>query len=905
MTRVPADTSSWVLDPDSAVRRRAPRDPALRHRDFDSRYDDRSVFFDLFRTEDPQRLVALGPPLLNLAEDLALTFRAEPSGQMCSFVHRRLVNVDRIEIAVPAGTERLTVRWAAGETVLTPSPSLVPDFAGQRAVFTMSRDNDLQWIRDWAQYYVRVHGATAAVIYDNGSARYAPEDVARALAGVEGLDRHAVLAFPFPYGPCDHRRPATLWLTEADYCQRVSLEHAMQRLFARAASVVNADVDELIYAASGRSVFEAAETCDTGYIEARGVWIEAAHDGRVADVRHAAFSRRVDAQPWHSCEPKWAAAPAKLPAEARFSVHSVFGAAPAPASLEFCFGHFRGINTNWDLHLSNNTREARTATDGTAPLAEVPELRAALDRAFPDRSENPIPTPRPVERTDVIADFALQSAELAEEKLRPDAPAPVHLHHSSTWRVYPSRRAAAIDAGLRALELKPRSLPCLEAVVPLLLRAGLADRAVSLVDLAAEPSDPARPARWRALRARCLMEIDPAAALAQIDAAILQAPDRPGYHLLKARLLLDAGDNEAALAAARRGETLLDRPDRLLREAAIEAERGTETGLFTLHDPLNLELVHPRELWRVKLVALRRLERFAEAVEAARRLVASDPLQAHHHAELARVLAAAGQDAAAAEARAAQLAVAHRTWQAGELVPTSTEPRQIALGGHAAAYAQALIVNGRIRDAIETIAPLFEHEPLPVGPIAELAELLAQQGRPQRARDLLDRAERLAPDAAELVGARAATLAAAERWKPALRAALRLPDTAVDTALRVLPGIAAALFERGEHDLAAQGFERAAALKPGAFFFRVRAYRAREALQDRPAARRMAECMARDFPDEARAHVFLGKELLADNEIAAATREARIALALAPELRAARVLGRKLGVDGPKERATR
>lgn len=904
MTCVSADLCSWMLDPDSPIRRQAPRDPALRHRDFASRYDDRSVFFDVFRTEDPRRLVALGPPLLNLARDLDIRIRAQPSGRPCTFVHRRLINVDRLEITVPEGTERLIVTSTLGETVLTPARSLVPDFAGQRAVFTMSRDNDLQWIRDWAQFYVRAHGATAAVVYDNGSTRYRPEDVSRALAGVHGLQRHAVVSFPFPYGPCDHRRAATLWLTETDYCQRVALEHGMQRLFARAASVVNADIDELIYATSGRSVFEAAETSDAGYIEARGVWIEAVHDGRVPDVRHAAFSMRIDQQPWRSCEPKWAVVPAKLPAEARFSVHSIFGSAPSVDSADFCFGHFRGINTNWDLHLSNNTSEQRTSTVDGLPLAGVPALRAALDRAFPDPAADPIATPNPVAARDVVTDFASQSAELVEAKLRADAPAAVHLHHSSIWRVYPSRRDAAVEAGVRAVRMNPRSLAYLEAVIPLLLREEMTETALSLVDKVADPSEPARPARWRALRARCLRDTDTAAALGQIDAAILQAPDRPGYHVLKARTLLDAGEPEAALAAIQRAEPLLTRPGRLLYEAEIEAERGTETGLFTLYDTQNLEILHPCELWRVKVAALRRMNRYPEAVEAARRLVASDPLQSHHHAELANMLEAADRPDEAAQARAAQLVMAHRTWQTGELVPTEPEPRAIALGHHVTAYARALIENGQAGDAMRIIEPLFELDTPPVEHLAQIAELMTERGLLGRTRTILDRAEVRAPDAPALIAARAAVFAAAGRWRPAVETALRLPDEAASHALRVLPGIAAAVFEQQDHVLAAIAYERAARLKPGALFFFVRAYRSYESLNDHTSARRMAERMVFGFPDVARAQVFLARELLAANEIAAATRAVRAAMALDPEFRPAQVLARKLHVGTPEERAS-
>ena len=58
---------------------------------------------------------------------------------------------------------------------------------GDRVIFTINKDNDLAWIADWARFYVAEHGATAAVVYDNGSTDYIGRPLSGAtLAAVPG-----------------------------------------------------------------------------------------------------------------------------------------------------------------------------------------------------------------------------------------------------------------------------------------------------------------------------------------------------------------------------------------------------------------------------------------------------------------------------------------------------------------------------------------------------------------------------------------------------------------------------------------------------------------------------------------------------------------------------------------------
>ena len=58
--------SSWSLGLNSPVVRHPFRRPALRHADFEDRYDFRTVFYDCFASHDRAEPMLVGPPLFNL-----------------------------------------------------------------------------------------------------------------------------------------------------------------------------------------------------------------------------------------------------------------------------------------------------------------------------------------------------------------------------------------------------------------------------------------------------------------------------------------------------------------------------------------------------------------------------------------------------------------------------------------------------------------------------------------------------------------------------------------------------------------------------------------------------------------------------------------------------------------------
>src|SRR5947209_18001010 len=90
------------------LRREPTRPVALRDEKFAAEFDATTLFFDAFRCEDDDRIVLLGPPLLNLAPAFtAMQAVALPSRARCSFEVRHLDRHMQVWLSVPGGTERV------------------------------------------------------------------------------------------------------------------------------------------------------------------------------------------------------------------------------------------------------------------------------------------------------------------------------------------------------------------------------------------------------------------------------------------------------------------------------------------------------------------------------------------------------------------------------------------------------------------------------------------------------------------------------------------------------------------------------------------------------------------------------------------------------------------------------
>lgn len=376
-----------VVLTDSTIRREPLRPAALRPPGFEEQFDYHTLLFDSFFCGEHEILVT-APPFFNLSPFVAkMQVRAKPSGELCRFRIRNLDRHAQIRIAVPPDTTALILSSDIGRFEIEPQRNLSDFFAGRRVLFTLSKNNRFEWIQDWVRYHRDVHGADAVLIYDNQSTDYSAAELLDSLAGISRIVRICVAAWPFRYGP---QGVVSKRYWDSDFCQYGAWEHARWMFLQRARSALNSDVDELVVARDGSSVFAAAERSLFGVVRYRGHWVHGFHGVtrvpdehtpiRVVDfehyLRHQPTKRWgvVPAYEWTTvCPPKWTVVPRRCPARAQWAPHRIKGWLGAlPVSRLFTFRHFREIGNHWKYD-----RSAREMFDGSR-YAFDPQMRKSF-----------------------------------------------------------------------------------------------------------------------------------------------------------------------------------------------------------------------------------------------------------------------------------------------------------------------------------------------------------------------------------------------------------------------------------------------------------------------------------------------------------------------------------------------
>jgi len=182
--------SPLTLDPSGTLRRESPRPWYLRQPGYDQEFDWHTIFYEVFWTADGA-VMLLGPSLRNLESAVRSATQNAFGLRRCAVAIRTLSR--NSQITVSSNLPAVSFGGLTVQPRVPVQPNCCAWFRGKRVIFTVSKDNELQWIRDWATFYVRKHGCDAVLIYDNGSTRYGTGDIPRALSGIAGLDIVAVV----------------------------------------------------------------------------------------------------------------------------------------------------------------------------------------------------------------------------------------------------------------------------------------------------------------------------------------------------------------------------------------------------------------------------------------------------------------------------------------------------------------------------------------------------------------------------------------------------------------------------------------------------------------------------------------------------------------------------------------
>jgi hypothetical protein len=358
-----------VLPADGPILRDHVRPADRRSDHYLARYDRTTLFYDAVWLPGRQVHLITAPRFLNLWGPFRAGLRID--GQPVGRVRRRTwLRCEQVEIPGPSGA--LSLCWQGSDIPIPSRAAETDGFVGTNALVAVNRNNALDWIADWAAFYVRRHGADAVALFDNGSDAYAPQDIAHRLADVPGLRRVRVFAAPYPYGPADHSKRLEV---SPRFFQTAMLNIAKRDALARARAVLNVDIDEICISASGQSVFDAAVRHPLGMVTIPGSWVYPA-PGTTGPVGHGAH--RFRNRPDDRCNQKWCQAPrgtfGRLFGWAVHRVDEVFQNLLTRQS-DIRLLHCKGTSTGWKAK----------RFDLPPGLHEDSALAATMQAEFPDR----------------------------------------------------------------------------------------------------------------------------------------------------------------------------------------------------------------------------------------------------------------------------------------------------------------------------------------------------------------------------------------------------------------------------------------------------------------------------------------------------------------------------------------
>lgn len=315
------------------LRRSSTRPVDLRDVHYGERFDDTTLVFDIARPYSDDRIVAIAPPLRNLATLLKRT--RVGSVPLCS---GKVIEQDRLSDIWLDGVDldsNIESDWI--ESANINEENLNNIFTDRRVLHTLSLNNKPEWIVRWIEFNRSNHGADGVLIYDNGSVLYSAEWLEDFLRNTFPDLVIAVVAWPFKLGPQAWNGSA--W--DSDFCQHGAFHSARYRFLQAARSVLNSDIDELVVSKNGASVFEETERSASGYIHFAGRWV-LPKDRNSDDHRDSIYLQAgVGACPY-----KWCVVPNRCDKSNQWCTHRIINM-PSHNNENFEYRHFRLVSNNW------------------------------------------------------------------------------------------------------------------------------------------------------------------------------------------------------------------------------------------------------------------------------------------------------------------------------------------------------------------------------------------------------------------------------------------------------------------------------------------------------------------------------------------------------------------------------
>ena len=205
------------------------------------KYDYKTLFYDCWIYDN--KLTCMGPKLESLYEDLfplkitinnkEYSYELDNQMNKCTFL--TINNIDKpsnniYHILIETNSSNL-MRFSLILTEIKP-------FLQESVLVTLQKNNKIQWIKDWVNYYLKNY-VDAIIIYDNNSLNF--NEIVKTF---KDNDKVYIHSWNFPHGIINDISYKINKDIHYTYCQRGELNHA--RLKYSNTYLYNFDIDEIL-----------------------------------------------------------------------------------------------------------------------------------------------------------------------------------------------------------------------------------------------------------------------------------------------------------------------------------------------------------------------------------------------------------------------------------------------------------------------------------------------------------------------------------------------------------------------------------------------------------------------------------------------------------------------------------
>jgi hypothetical protein len=308
-------------------------------------YDRKTFIYDVFFDDLNNQVVIYAPKLLNF-ESILDHWKPRLDGIHHShWIINKFKRYDVIRIKTTGAARNFSFNLFDKEYDINLSKSDHDKFKNLNVICTLSKNNKMEWIRDWMVHHHQTQAASGLILFDNGSNIYSIEQLREFVSSVPGFKAIEVVSAPLPFGP-----PTAS--ARAKFLQAALLNLARARFLNRANSVLCIDIDELVFSKCGKNIFQYTQQNPLGFVAFNGEWRYTKTTNSL--IRHADHTwKNVEDE---KCASKYCYDPKGLLGRMDLDVHglTLFGRKLFPASKEFSFLHCRSINTAWKNSRKNS-----------------------------------------------------------------------------------------------------------------------------------------------------------------------------------------------------------------------------------------------------------------------------------------------------------------------------------------------------------------------------------------------------------------------------------------------------------------------------------------------------------------------------------------------------------------------